>query len=59
MTRPPGPHTVGDAVRSWLVCLLPRWLCRWLWSQEWISLGWWAPHVLGRVLGSDARRVKP
>lgn len=47
---------LGDTVRSWLVCYLPRFVCRWLWNAD-LPLGAWAPHVLGRVLGSDARRL--
>lgn len=46
-----------DRVQSWLVCLLPRAFCAWIWEQD-VPLGSWAPHVLGRVLGSDARRAK-
>ena len=46
-----------DTLRSWLVCLLPRFFCVWLWHRD-LPLGAWAPHILGRVLGSDAQRVK-
>jgi hypothetical protein len=49
---------MSDTVRSWLVCMLPRCFCVWLWAQEYMPLGSWAPHILGRVLGSDAKRVK-
>jgi len=48
---------MSDTVRSWLVCLLPRCFCVWLWHQD-LPLGAWAPHILGRVLGSDAQRVQ-
>ena len=43
-------------IRSWLVLLIPRCVCRALWSAG-VPLGAWAPHVLGRVLGVDAVRV--
>ena len=49
--------TTKDAIRSWLVCLLPKWLAKWLWLNEWIPLGGWAPHVLGRSIGRDGHRV--
>lgn len=49
---------VGDTIRGWIVCLIPRFVCLWLWTEE-IPLGAWAPHILGRVLGRDPRRVKP
>jgi hypothetical protein len=48
---------VGDTVRIWLVCLLPRAVCRWLWALD-VPLGRWAPHILGRCLGRDAVRVR-
>jgi hypothetical protein len=50
----------GDTVRSWVVCLIPRRVCVWLWAQEeWFPvLGAWGPHILGRMLGVDAQRVK-
>lgn len=47
---------MADTVMSWLSCLLPRVLCRWLWDND-IPLGAWAPHILGRVLGANAVRV--
>ena len=46
-----------DTIRSWLVCLLPRFVCRWLWREERIPLGHWAPHILGRYLGVEGQRV--
>lgn len=57
---PPPPWTpITDAIRSWLVCLLPRWFCRWLWAAEWISLGRWAPHILGRTFGNvTGKRIR-
>lgn len=48
---------VNDATRSWLVCLLPRFFWRWLWSLD-LPLGNWAPHVFGRVVGVDGERVR-
>lgn len=48
---------LGDTVRSWLVCLVPRRVCMWLWEAE-MPMGRWAPHVLGRILGCDAIRIK-
>lgn len=50
---------MGDQVRNWLIYLMPRSVCRWLWAHENIPLGGWAPFVLGRVLGSVPRRHKP
>jgi len=49
--------TVMDATRSWLVHLLPKCACAALWRAD-IPLGHWAPHVLGRVLGTNAKRIK-
>jgi hypothetical protein len=45
-----------DTIQSWLVCLLPRFVCEWLWELD-IGLGSWTPHILGRVFGVDAHRV--
>ena len=45
-----------DRVRSWLICLVPRFVCSWLWNLD-VPLGYWAPHVLGRVLGVAGQRV--
>ena len=38
-------------MRWWLVAFLPRPIARWLWCCEWISLGSWAPYVLGQSIG--------
>ena len=46
-----------DRIMSWLVCLIPVGVCRWLWHKK-VRLGGWAPHVLGRVLGVDPIRVE-
>lgn len=46
-----------DAIQRWLVCLLPKFLASWLWRNEWIPLGSWGPHVLGRSIGRDGHRV--
>lgn len=45
-----------DDVMAWVVCVLPRTVCVWIWDLD-IHLGCWAPHILGRIIGSDARRV--
>jgi len=49
-------RTEGDVIRSWLVCLVPRFVWRWVWSLD-VPLGKWAPFVLGRVIGSNCKRV--
>ena len=49
-------QTMGDKIKSWVVCVIPRPVCKTLWNAN-ISLGGWAPHILGRVLNSDVRRV--
>lgn len=47
----------SDETKRWLVCLVPRWLCAWLFDN--VSLGSWTPFIFGRVIGSDAHRAKP
>ncbi len=46
-----------DAIRFWLVCILPKWLAKWIWLNEWIPLGGWVSHVLGRSIGRDGHRA--
>lgn len=45
-----------ESFRWWVVAILPKSVATWLWNNEWIPLGGWAPYVLGQSLG---RRGKP
>ncbi len=50
-----------DTLMSWLVCLLPRSLCAWLWLRSETNgrpLGRWAPHIFGWCVGSDAAKAR-
>lgn len=50
-----------DRVMGWAICLVPRFICQWLWSwseEHGIGLGVWGPHVFGRCLGVGGRRIK-
>lgn len=49
-------QTAGDKIRSWVVCAIPRPVCKKLWNAN-VSWGSWAPFILGRVLNSDPKRV--
>jgi len=50
---------IGDWLRWQIVHLIPtRGLAKALWSAEWIPLGSWGPHVLGRALGQRGNRVE-
>lgn len=53
-----------DRVMQFLVGFLPKAFAGWLWEQEWLPLGSWAPHVLGRAMGGNVKwgrvdKVKP
>jgi len=48
---------MNDLLLSWLVCLLPRRVCAWIWDLD-VPLGDFAPHVFGRMIGVDAKRVR-
>lgn len=43
--------------RKLVVCLIPRFICSWLWRCD-LVLGDWAPYVFGRVIGRDPEPVK-
>lgn len=51
---------MGDRIMSICVLLLPQAVAHWLWCNERIPLGSWAPHVLGRSMGGNVTcgRVK-
>ena len=47
------------AVRSWLICLVPQFVCVWLWDRAERTgkpLGPWAPHVFGKMMGVTSWR---
>lgn len=44
---------MSDTIRTWLICLVSRRVCRWLWLEERIPLGHWGPFILMRTLGPD------
>lgn len=51
---------MGDALRWWLVAVLPRPVARWIWcASEWtgIPLGRAAPYVFGQMLGVRGHKL--
>lgn len=47
----------------WIVCILPRFVARWLiWGRggRGVKLpSSWAPYVLGRAIGCDGKQLPP
>lgn len=46
-----------DHIMSWLICLVPRFVCQWLWDRSEETgkpLGRWAPHVFGKAIGASS-----
>jgi hypothetical protein len=39
-----------DRIRFWLSHLVPVFVWKWLWVNA--SLGKWAPHAFGRIMGA-------
>lgn len=52
-------ETLKDKFQRIAVHLLPKRVAGWLWGLD-IPLGSWAPHVLGRTMGSSVtwKRIK-
>lgn len=48
-----------DSTRWAIITWTPRWLCALWWRTEWVPMGKWCPFVLGRILGSEPRKVNP
>jgi hypothetical protein len=56
---------ISDVIMSWAVCLIPKFICLILWKLSnsnyfpfFPFLGRLAPHILGRLLGVDAKRIE-
>lgn len=50
-----------DHMLSWVVCLVPRRVCRWLWYRSEDTgkpLGRWAPHIFGKMVGATKWSVR-
>ena len=51
----------SDTIMSWLICLVPRFVCRWLWYRSERTgkrLGLWAPHILCKMIGAETISIR-